>query len=51
LEQKRRIERGLNSLKGRKILELLDEIERVYKEGWGGDRELKEMERDLKNQS
>jgi DNA-binding HxlR family transcriptional regulator len=36
---------------GRRILELLEEIERVYKEGWEEDRELKEMERDLKNQS
>jgi len=33
---------------GRRILELLEEIERVYGRGVGEDRELKEMEEDLR---
>ncbi len=32
---------------GRRILELLEEIGRVHKEGFGEDKELKEMEEDL----
>lgn len=32
---------------GKRILELLEEIERVFEEGYGEDRELREMEREL----
>ncbi len=35
---------------GRRILELLEEIEKVYGEGVGEDKELREMEEDLEEE-